>query len=96
MTVTAHVTRDSERTSSVTHSPITRSDPPRTDPALLQLHVYSPFHHCVASVTRETAPRRRFQPLTTRDEMMKRGAVHRVGPTPHARSQTALTAGGIQ
>ena len=52
MKVTAYVTRDIGRTFGVTHGPITRSDPIRSDPALLQLHRWSPSHHGVTQVTR--------------------------------------------
>ena len=78
MTVTAYVTRDIGRTFGVTHGPITRSDPIRSDPALLQLHQWSPSHHVVAYVTRGargSAPVVAPSPVTTPDAMMSLTAI---------------------
>ena len=76
MSVTANVTRDTGRTSGVTHGPITRSDPIRSDPALLQLLLWSPSHHGVQKVsTREAAPVVAPSPVTTPDAMMSLTAI---------------------
>ena len=78
MKVTAYVTRDIGRTFGVTHGPITRSDPIRSDPALLQLHRWSPSHHGVTQVTRgarDSAPIVAPSPVTTPDAMMSLTAI---------------------
>ena len=76
MTVTAYVTRDIGRTFGVTHGPITRSDPIRSDPALLQLHRWSPSHHGVQKVdARDSAPIVAPSPVTTPDAMMSLTAI---------------------
>ena len=79
MTVTAYVTRDIGRTFGVTHGPITRSDPIRSDPALLQLHRWSPSHHGVQLVTRASAPIVAPSPVTVGE---------------HGRRQRRRTGGG--
>ena len=76
MTVTAYVTRDIGRTFGVTHGPITRSDPIRSDPALLQLHRWSPSHHGVQKVDASaSAPIVAPSPVTTPDAMMSLTAI---------------------
>ena len=78
MKVTAYVTRDIGRTFGVTHGPITRSDPIRSDPALLQLHRWSPSHHGVTQVTRgarDSATVVAPSPVTTPDAMMSLTAI---------------------
>lgn len=76
MTVTAYVTRDIGRTFGVTHGPITRSDPIRSDPALLQLHRWSPSHHGVQKVdASDSAPVVAPSPVTTPDAMMSLTAI---------------------
>ena len=78
MKVTAYVTRDIGRTFGVTHGPITRSDPIRSDPALLQLHRWSPSHHGVTQVTRgarDSATVVAPSPVTTPDAMMSLAAI---------------------
>jgi hypothetical protein len=76
MTVTAYVTRDIGRTFGVTHGPITRSDPIRSDPALLQLHRWSPSHHGVQKVdARDSATVVAPSPVTTPDAMMSLTAI---------------------
>lgn len=76
MTVTAYVTRDIGRTFGVTHGPITRSDPIRSDPALLQLHRWSPSHHGVQKVdARDPAPIVAPSPVATQDAMMSLAAI---------------------
>ena len=76
MTVTAYVTRDIGRTFGVTHGPITRSDPIRSDPALLQLHRWSPSHHGVQKVdASDSAPIVAPSPVTTPDAMMSLTAI---------------------
>ncbi len=82
MTVTAYVTRDIGRTFGVTHGPITRSDPIRSDPALLQLHRWSPSHHGVQLVTREAAPVVAPSPVTTPDAMMSLTAIEHLDFEP--------------
>jgi hypothetical protein len=76
MTVTAYVTRDIGRTFGVTHGPITRSDPIRSDPALLQLHRWSPSHHGVHKVdASDSAPVVAPSPVAAPDEMMSLAAI---------------------
>ena len=76
MKVTAYVTRDIGRTFGVTHGPITRSDPIRSDPALLQLHRWSPSHHGVQKVdARDPAPIVAPSPVATQDAMMSLAAI---------------------
>jgi len=82
MTVTAYVTRDIGRTFGVTHGPITRSDPIRSDPALLQLHRWSPSHHGVQLVTRDSAPIVAPSPVTTPDAMMSLTAIEHLDFEP--------------
>ena len=83
MSVTANVTRDTGRTSGVTHGPITRSDPIRSDPALLQLLLWSPSHHGVQKVsTREAAPVVAPSPVTTPDAMMSLTAIEHLDFEP--------------
>ena len=85
MSVTANVTRDTGRTSGVTHGPITRSDPIRSDPALLQLHRWSPSHHGVTQVTRgarDSAPIVAPSPVTTPDAMMSLTAIEHLDFEP--------------
>ena len=85
MTVTAYVTRDIGRTFGVTHGPITRSDPIRSDPALLQLHRWSPSHHGVTQVTRgarDSAPVVAPSPVTTPDAMMSLTAIEHLDFEP--------------
>ena len=85
MTVTAYVTRDIGRTFGVTHGPITRSDPIRSDPALLQLHRWSPSHHGVTQVTRgarDSAPIVAPSPVTTPDAMMSLTAIEHLDFEP--------------
>ena len=95
MKVTAYVTRDIGRTFGVTHGPITRSDPIRSDPALLQLHRWSPSHHGVTQVTRgarDSAPVVAPSPVTTPDAMMSLTAIEHLDFTPTCDAQTALAA----
>ena len=85
MKVTAYVTRDIGRTFGVTHGPITRSDPIRSDPALLQLHRWSPSHHGVTQVTRgarDSAPIVAPSPVTTPDAMMSLTAIEHLDFEP--------------
>ncbi len=83
MSVTANVTRDTGRTSGVTHGPITRSDPIRSDPALLQLLLWSPSHHGVQKVsTREAAPVVAPSPVATPDGMMSLTAIEHLDFEP--------------
>jgi len=85
MTVTAYVTRDTGRTFGGTHGPITRSDPIRSDPALLQLHRWSPSHHGVTQVTRgarDSAPVVAPSPVTTPDAMMSLTAIEHLDFEP--------------
>ena len=82
MKVTAYVTRDIGRTFGVTHGPITRSDPIRSDPALLQLHRWSPSHHGVQLVTRASAPVVAPSPVTTPDAMMSLTAIEHLDFEP--------------
>ena len=85
MKVTAYVTRDIGRTFGVTHGPITRSDPIRSDPALLQLHRWSPSHHGVTQVTRgarDSAPVVAPSPVTTPDAMMSLTAIEHLDFEP--------------
>ena len=95
MKVTAYVTRDIGRTFGVTHGPITRSDPIRSDPALLQLHRWSPSHHGVTQVTRgarDSATVVAPSPVTTPDAMMSLTAIEHLDFTPTCDAQTALAA----
>ena len=85
MKVTAYVTRDIGRTFGVTHGPITRSDPIRSDPALLQLHRWSPSHHGVTQVTRgarDSATVVAPSPVTTPDAMMSLTAIEHLDFEP--------------
>jgi len=83
MTVTAYVTRDIGRTFGVTHGPITRSDPIRSDPALLQLHRWSPSHHGVQKVdASDSAPVVAPSPVTTPDAMMSLTAIEHLDFEP--------------
>ena len=82
MTVTAYVTRDIGRTFGVTHGPITRSDPILSDPALLQLHRWSPSHHGVQLVTRASATVVAPSPVTTPDAMMSLTAIEHLDFEP--------------
>ena len=83
MTVTAYVTRDIGRTFGVTHGPITRSDPIRSDPALLQLHRWSPSHHGVQKVdASDSAPVVAPSPVTTPDAMMSLAAIEHLDFEP--------------
>ena len=83
MSVTANVTRHTGRTSGVTHGPITRSDPIRSDPALLQLLLWSPSHHGVQKVsTREAAPVVAPSPVATPDGMMSLTAIEHLDFEP--------------
>ena len=78
MKVTAYVTRDIGRTFGVTHGPLIRSDPIRSDPALLQLHRWSPSHHGVTQVTRGARGSAHIvapSPVTTPDAMMSLTAI---------------------
>ena len=96
MTVTAYVTRDIGRTFGVTHGPITRSDPIRSDPALLQLHRWSPSHHGVTQVTRgarDSAPIVAPSPVTTPDAMMSLTAIEHLDFEPEVPCED-LTATG--
>ena len=92
MSVTANVTRDTGRTSGVTHGPITRSDPIRSDPALLQLLLWSPSHHGVQKVsTREAAPVVAPSPVATPDGMMSLTAIEHLTSSPNCRVSTPST-----
>ena len=85
MKVTAYVTRDIGRTFGVTHGPITRSDPIRSDPALLQLHRWSPSHHGVTQVTRgarDSAPIVAPSPVVSPDAMMSLTAIEHLDFEP--------------
>ena len=83
MTGTAYVTRDIGRTFGVTHGPITRSDPIRSDPALLQLHRWSPSHHGVQKVdASDSAPIVAPSPVTTPDAMMSLTAIEHLDFEP--------------
>ena len=85
MKVTAYVTRDIGRTFGVTHGPITRSDPIRSDPALLQLHRWSPSHHGVTQVTRgarDSATIVAPDPVTAPDAMMSLTAIEHLDFEP--------------
>jgi hypothetical protein len=96
MKVTAYVTRDIGRTFGVTHGPITRSDPIRSDPALLQLHRWSPSHHGVTQVTRgarDSAPIVAPSPVTTPDAMMSLTAIEHLDFEPEVPCED-LTATG--
>ena len=93
MKVTAYVTRDIGRTFGVTHGPITRSDPIRSDPALLQLHRWSPSHHGVQLVTRASAPIVAPSPVTTPDAMMSLTAIEHLDFEPEVPCED-LTATG--
>ena len=91
MTVTAYVTRDIGRTFGVTHGPITRSDPIRSDPALLQLHRWSPSHHGVTQVTRgarDSATVVAPSPVTTPDAMMSLTAIEHLDFRPTCEDKT--------
>ena len=91
MKVTAYVTRDIGRTFGVTHGPITRSDPIRSDPALLQLHRWSPSHHGVTQVTRgarDSAPIVAPSPVTTPDAMMSLTAIEHLDFRPTCEDKT--------
>jgi len=90
MTVTAYVTRDIGRTFGVTHGPITRSDPIRSDPALLQLHRWSPSHHGVQLVTRASAPIVAPSPVTTPDAMMSLTAIAHLDFEPEVPCEHSL------
>ena len=89
MTVTAYVTRDIGRTFGVTHGPITRSDPIRSDPALLQLHRWSPSHHGVQKVDASaSAPIVAPSPVTTPDAMMSLTAIEHLDFRPTCEDKT--------
>ena len=91
MKVTAYVTRDIGRTFGVTHGPITRSDPIRSDPALLQLHRWSPSHHGVTQVTRgarDSAPIVAPSPVTTPDAMMNTSVIEHLDFRPTCEDKT--------
>ena len=88
MKVTAYVTRDIGRTFGVTHGPITRSDPIRSDPALLQLHRWSPSHHGVQLVTRASATIVAPSPVTTPDAMMSLTAIEHLDFRPTCEDKT--------
>lgn len=90
MTVTAYVTRDIGRTFGVTHGPITRSDPIRSDPALLQLHRWSPSHHGVQKVdASDSAPVVAPSPVTTPDAMMSLTAIEHLDFEPDWHCESA-------
>jgi len=88
MTVTAYVTRDIGRTFGVTHGPITRSDPIRSDPALLQLHRWSPSHHGVQLVTRDSAPIVAPSPVVSPDAMMNTSVIEHLDFRPTCEDKT--------
>ena len=91
MTVTAYVTRDIGRTFGVTHGPITRSDPIRSDPALLQLHRWSPSHHGVTQVTRgarDSAPIVAPSPVVSPDAMMNTSVIEHLDFRPTCEDKT--------
>ena len=94
MKVTAYVTRDIGRTFGVTHGPITRSDPIRSDPALLQLHRWSPSHHGVQLVTRASAPIVAPSPVTTPDAMMSLAAIEHLDFEPEVPCEHSQHASG--
>ena len=95
MSVTANVTRDTGRTSGVTHGPITRSDPIRSDPALLQLLLWSPSHHGVQKVsTREAAPVVAPSPVATPDGMMSLTAIEHLDFEPEVPCEHSQHASG--
>ncbi len=90
MKVTAYVTRDIGRTFGVTHGPITRSDPIRSDPALLQPHRWSPSHHGVTQVTRgarDSAPVVAPSPVVSPDAMMSLTAIEHLDFRADVRGQ---------
>ena len=94
MTVTAYVTRDIGRTFGVTHGPITRSDPIRSDPALLQLHRWSPSHHGVQKVdASDSAPIVAPSPVTTPDAMMSLTAIEHLDFEPEVPCESLATTG---
>ena len=91
MKVTAYVTRDIGRTFGVTHGPITRSDPIRSDPALLQLHRWSPSHHGVTQVTRgarDSAPIVAPSPVVSPDAMMNTSVIEHLDFRPTCEDKT--------
>ena len=91
MSVTANVTRDTGRTSGVTHGPITRSDPIRSDPALLQLLLWSPSHHGVTQVTRgarDSAPIVAPSPVVSPDAMMNTSVIEHLDFRPTCEDKT--------
>ena len=91
MKVTAYVTRDIGRTFGVTHGPITRSDPIRSDPALLQLHRWSPSHHGVTQVTRgarDPAPIVAPSPVVSPDAMMNTSVIEHLDFRPTCEDKT--------